>query len=40
MATRVGLLKIPMRMLNSATLKAPCLVQDFWPYLSYKPSYS
>ena len=29
MATRVGLLTIPMRMLNSATLKTPCLVKIF-----------
>jgi len=36
----VGLCKIPIRMLNSATLKTPCLVQDCWPYLSHKPSYS
>jgi len=33
MATRVGLCKIPVRTLNSVTLKTPCLMQDFWPYL-------
>jgi len=38
--TRVGVFKIPMTTLNSATPKTPCLVQDFWPHLSHKPSYS
>jgi len=24
-------LKIPIRLLNSATLETPCLMQEFWP---------
>jgi len=39
MATRVGFL-IPIRLLNSATLETPPVMQNFWPYLLYKPSYS
>jgi len=40
MVTGVGLRHILLPQLNWATPKTPCLVQESWTYLLYKPSYS
>ena len=40
MATGVSLRQILLPQLNWPTPKTPCLVQELWTYLLYKPSYS